>query len=126
MANTAIFDRTINQIQDRLSLITHSHRLTSHNLANVNTPGYQAKAVSFSNHLQESIKQEQLRLTQSDPRHLAPEALPMAAEVEEKGPVSLEQEMMRLAKNSVEYQYMVTILNRKFASLKLAITEGAS
>ncbi len=50
----------------------------------------------------------------------------MAAEVEEKGPVSLEDEMMKLAKNSVEYQYMVTILNRKFASLKLAIAEGAS
>ena len=126
MANAAIFDRTISQIQDRLSLITYSHKLSSNNLANVNTPGYQAKAVSFSSQLQESMKQEQLRPTQSNARHLAPEVLPMDAEVEEKGPVSLEQEMMKLAKNSVEYQYMVTILNRKFTSLKLAITEGAS
>ena len=34
--------------------------------------------------------------------------------------------MMKLAKNSVDYQYMVTMLNRKFTNLKLAITEGAS
>ncbi len=36
---------------------------------------------------------------------------PDGAEVEEKGPVSLEDEMMKLAKKHVEYQYMVTILN---------------
>lgn len=126
MANATTFDRTISQIQDRLSLISQSHKLSSHNLANVSTPGYKAKALSFAGHLQESIKAEQVHLTQSHERHLAPEVLPLAAEVEEKGPVSLEQEMMNLAKNSVEYQYMVTILNRKFASLKLAITEGAN
>ena len=129
MATTAIFDRTINQIEDRLNLITQSHKLVSNNLANANTPGYQAKEVSFKNYLQQSIKEQNVVLTTSHDRHLAPDALTSAstrAEVEEKGPVSLEQEMMKLAKNSVDYQYMVTILNRKFTSLKLAITEGAS
>lgn len=126
MANAAVFDRTISQIQDRLSLISHRHKLSSYNLANVSTPGYRAKDISFESHLQRSIQEEQVRPTQTHVRHLAPEVLPMAAEVEEKGPVSLEDEMMKLAKNSVEYQYMVTILNRKFASLKLAIAEGAS
>jgi flagellar basal-body rod protein FlgB len=129
MATAAIFDRTISQIEDRLNLITHSHKLVSNNLANANTPGYQTKEVSFKNYLQESIKEQNVALTTSHDRHLAPEALASAgtrAEVEETGPVSLEREMMKLAKNSVDYQYMVTILNRKFTSLKLAITEGAS
>jgi flagellar basal-body rod protein FlgB len=129
MGNSAIFDRTISQIQDRLDLISKSHKLISNNLANVSTPGYQAKDVSFKSHLQESIKDENLRMTQSNQRHLAPEGLSSAAisaEVEEKGPVSLEQEMMKLARNSVEYQYMVAILNKKFAMLKNAISEGGT
>ena len=52
MATAAIFDRTISQIEDRLNLITHSHKLVSNNLANASTPGYQAKDVSFKNYLQ--------------------------------------------------------------------------
>lgn len=129
MATAAIFDRTISQIEDRLNLITHSHKLVSNNLANASTPGYQAKDVSFKNYLQASIKEQNVALTTSHGRHLTSDALASAtarAEVEEKGPVSLEQEMMKLAKNSVDYQYMVTMLNRKFTNLKLAITEGAS
>ncbi len=129
MGNSAIFDRTISQIQDRLDLISKSHRLISNNLANVNTPGYQAKDVSFKTHLQDSIKQENLRMALSNQRHIAPEGLSSestSAEVEEKGPVSLEQEMMKLARNSVEYQYMVAILNKKFAMLKNAINEGGT
>lgn len=85
MANAAVFDRTISQIQDRLSLISHRHKLSAHNLANVSTPGYRAKDLSFESHLQRSIQEEQVRPIQTHARHLAPEALPMAAEVEEKG-----------------------------------------
>jgi flagellar basal-body rod protein FlgB len=46
--------------------------------------------------------------------------------IEERGPVDLEAEMMKLAHNSVEFQFMVTMLNKKFALLKHAISEGGS
>jgi flagellar basal-body rod protein FlgB len=129
MSNSAIFDRTISQIQDRLSLITHSHKLVSNNLANASTPGYQATDVSFKSYLQESMNGQRPQLIKSNERHLTPDLLSsgsVSTEVEQTGPVSLEQEMMKLAKNSVEYQYMVTLLNKKFTSLKLAINEGGS
>jgi flagellar basal-body rod protein FlgB len=129
MSNSTIFDRTISQIQDRLSLITHSHKLVSNNLANASTPGYQATDVSFKSYLQESMNGQRPQLTKSNERHLTPELLSsgnISAEVEQTGPVVLEQEMMKLAKNSVEYQYMVSLLNKKFTSLKLAINEGGS
>jgi flagellar basal-body rod protein FlgB len=127
MGNSLIFERTVNQIQDRLNLITQSHKLVSNNLANASTPGYQAKDLSFKSLLQESLRGSNLQLTKSNQHHIASAgSSAISAEVEETGPVSLEQEMMKLAKNSVEYQYMVSLLNKKFAHLKLAISEGAS
>jgi len=129
MGNSAVFDRTISQIKDRLDLIGQSHKLVSNNLANASTPGFQAKDLAFKNVLQESIKEQNLHLMTSNQRHLAPGAPSSAAasaEVEEIGSVSLEQEMMKLARNSVEYNYMVTMLNKKFSMLKQAIGEGAN
>jgi flagellar basal-body rod protein FlgB len=129
MGNSAIFDRTVSQIQDRLSIISQSHKLVSHNLANANTPGYQAKDISFKSLLQESMGERKLHLTKSNLHHIGPEgssSSAISAEVEEKGPVSLEQEMMKLARNSIEFQYMVTMLNKKFNHLKHVISEGAS
>jgi flagellar basal-body rod protein FlgB len=37
--------------------------------------------------------------------------------------VDLDSEMARLAQNSVEYQFIVTMLNKKFALIK-AVLEG--
>jgi flagellar basal-body rod protein FlgB len=45
-------------------------------------------------------------------------------EVVETGPVDLDTQMVALSKNSIEYQHMVGILNKKFTMLKSAITEG--
>jgi flagellar basal-body rod protein FlgB len=129
MGSSVIFDRTVSQIQDRLNLISQSHRLVSHNLANANTPGYQAKDISFKSFLEKSLGEGKLQLVKSSTHHITTEgSSPSAinAEVEEKGPVSLEQEMMKLARNSIEYQYMVTMLNKKFANLKHVISEGVS
>ena len=47
-----------------------------------------------------------------------------APEIVEKGPVDLDTEMVNLTKNSIEYQHMVGMLNKKFTMLKTAITEG--
>jgi flagellar basal-body rod protein FlgB len=129
MGNSTTFDRTVSQIQDRLNLISQSHKLVSHNLANANTPGYQAKDVSFKGLLHESLSEQRLNLAKSNQRHIAPDGYSssaISAEVEEKGAVNLEQEMMKLARNSIEYQYMVSILNKKFNNLKLVISEGAA
>jgi flagellar basal body rod protein FlgB len=38
--------------------------------------------------------------------------------------VDLDTQMVALSKNSIEYQHMVGILNKKFTMLKSAITEG--
>jgi flagellar basal-body rod protein FlgB len=129
MDSAPIFDRTVQKIQDRLNVISTSHRLVSGNLANVSTPGYVAKDLSFQQALRESVDEQRLTLATSSPRHVAPDTsagAPGSAEIREEGPVSVEHEMMKLVRNNVDYQFMVAMLNKKFALLKHAVSEGVS
>ena len=127
MSNNIIFDKTLRMIEDRLSLNSMNQKVISGNLANINTPGYRAKALSFENVLRESLEEHVLNMVRSNGRHLAPDDPQQAIEhpeVVERGPVDLDTEMVALTTNSIEYQHMVGLLNKKFTMLKTAITEG--
>lgn len=127
MGNGIVFDKTLKMIEDRLSLSSTNQKLISGNLANINTPGYSAKQLSFENTLRQSLEEQVLHMVRSNGRHMAPDDPVQAMEtpeVVEKGPVDLDTEMVNLTKNSIEYQYMVSMLNKKFTMLKTAITEG--
>ena len=127
MNNGIVFDKTIKMIEDRLSLNAMNQKLISSNLANIDTPGYRAKELSFEEAIRQSLEEQVLHMVRSNGRHMAPddpvEALE-ASEVVEVGPVDLDTEMVNLTKNAIEYQHMVGMLNRKFSMLKTAITEG--
>ncbi|SPF35608.1 putative Flagellar basal body rod protein FlgB [Syntrophobacter sp. SbD1] len=127
MSNGIVFDKTLQMIEDRLSLNSINQKLISGNLANINTPGYTAKGLSFENALRQSLEDQVLHMVRSNDSHLAPDDPVQAMEtpeVVENGPVDLDTEMVNLTKNSIEYQYMVSMLNKKFTMLKTAITEG--
>lgn len=128
MANSSVFDRTIGLMQDRLSLNSLNQRVISGNLANINTPGYAAKELSFERTLRESLEDQVLQMVRSNDSHIAPDDPSMAMrspELAETGPVDLDQEMLKLSRNSIEYQYIVSLLNKKFTMMRQAIGEGA-
>ncbi|NLI81042.1 MAG: flagellar basal body rod protein FlgB [Deltaproteobacteria bacterium] len=128
MADASVFDRTIGLMKDRLSLNSLNQKVISGNLANLNTPGYAAKELSFDKALRESLEDQVLQMVRSNGGHLAPDDLTVAMrspETVETGPVDLDQEMLKLSRNSIEYQLIVGLLNKKFAMMKQAIGEGA-
>jgi len=129
MRNSIVFDRTVQLVEDRLSLNSLNQNLISGNLANINTPGYKTKEASFDKALRESLEEQVLQMVRSNGSHVAPDN-PVAAmsepEVVENGPVDLDTEMVKLTRNSIEYQYMVSMLNKKFTMLKTAISEGGN
>jgi len=129
MSSGIVFDRTVKLVEDRLSLNSLNQKLISGNLANINTPGYKAKEVSFEDELRQSLEDQVLQMVRSNGSHFAPENPRMAMEspeIVETGAVDLDTEMVRLTKNSIEYQYMVGMLNKKFTMLKTAITDGGA
>jgi len=122
-----VFDRTVQLMQDRLQLSSVNQKVISGNLANINTPGYKAKATAFEEVLRESMEEKGPRLVQSNLKHMDPgDAIGAmkSAEIVESGPVDLDTEMMKLSRNSIEYQFMIGMLNKKFAMIKHAISEG--
>jgi len=66
MSNGIVFDRTVQLMQDRLSLSSLNQKLISGNLANINTPGYRAKEVSFDKALRESLEEQVLQMVRSN------------------------------------------------------------
>lgn len=123
----SVFDRTVELMQDRLSLNSLNQQVISSNLANINTPGYSAKELSFDKVLRNSLEEQVLTMVRSNKQHAAPDNPVQAMESPETvdvGPVDLDYEMVKLSKNSIEYQYMVGMLNKKFAMLKVAIGDG--
>lgn len=127
MNSPSVFDKTIGLMQDRLSLNSLNQSVISGNLANLNTPGYTAKELSFDSVLRQSLEDHVLDMVRTNEKHCSPDN-PVTAmknpETVETGPVDLDHEMVRLSRNSIEYQYIVTMLNKRFTMLLQAINEG--
>jgi flagellar basal-body rod protein FlgB len=83
--------------------------------------------MAFDKALRESLEEQVLHMVRSNGSHIAPEEpvqAMQAPQVIESGPVDLDTEMVKLVRNSIEYQYMVNMLNKKFTMMKYAIAEG--
>ncbi len=127
MAETHPIDRTVSLMRDRLNLNALTQKVVAANVANINTPRYVAKRLSFEEALKESMEEDALSLVKTSIGHRDPtsvEEILKTPELVETGPVDLDAEMVLLAHNSVEYQFMLTMLNKKFNLLRTAIEGG--
>ncbi len=122
-----VIDRTVELMEDRLNFSSKNHDVIAANLANLDTPGYVSKKLTFDDSLKEAMKGDAMQLAVTSPRHLNP--MDVTTEMKspkmvDTGPVELESEMTRLAQNSLEYMYMTTLLNKKLSLLKQVIDDG--
>lgn len=119
------------QYRTFLNLSSVRQKLTSSNVANVSTPGYEARDIDFD--------KEFARAT-GDSRHLAGKItnvrhIPLgehterAPEVEitrvqsgDMNSVDIDQEMTRMAENELRYTVAARLLAKKFQGLRNAIT----
>jgi flagellar basal-body rod protein FlgB len=132
-----LFDKTTRALGSSLQLRQTRNSVISSNIANAETPGYQAKKVDFEDAMGRALQMEDMKATTgSDPRHFAmgPGAISrIKADVYENPDVSvnndgntvdLEREMTTLAENSIAYKAAVQLINKKMAALKYAATDG--
>ncbi|MGQ9485398.1 MAG: flagellar basal body rod protein FlgB [Desulfosoma sp.] len=127
MADVHPIDRTVSLMQDRLNLNALNQKVVAANVANINTPRYVAKRLSFEDALKESLEEDTVSLVKTSLAHRDPssvEEIMKQPEMVETGPVDLDTEMVLLAHNSVEYQFILTMLNKKFSLLRTAIEGG--
>jgi len=118
-------DKMFPLVENMLDWAAKRQQTLSANLANLDTPGYKAKDISFSEHLQS------LSLTTTSPVHFEPvsqsamRVYEVGTEAKENGnTVDLDHEMTELTKNGLQYIALVQFLKQKIRTLRSAINDG--
>lgn len=127
---------SISHLTDGLNARRRRHAAISSNVANVDTPGYGAVDVSFAGTLRRAREAPSLPVAKTDERHLSgssppgggPDAVVLSGAHPRRdgNTVDIDQEMAKLARNQIEYQFLAQRLAGKFKKLKEAITGGPS
>lgn len=104
------------------------------NIANVNTPGYKRKTVSFEDQLQEALDNSSFKGFRTDEKHIpigGTDAEDVEIKVSEDNSntsmrldgnnVDIEQEMADMAKNTIRYNTLVETVSSEFKRLSTAI-----
>jgi len=136
MTVNRLFDNTTNLLAKVMALRARNAEVISSNIANIDTPGYKARQVTFMDQLQEAIgESDDLPLVKTNKAHL-----PVSRSISEVEPliqtqesslagfdqntVDLDHEMAALAENNLNYNAAVQMLRKKMNILKNAIVEG--
>lgn len=122
-------------MQQALQAASLRQRVTSNNIANLNTPGFKKSDVAFETLLQDQLGTgKRLALARTDARHYPQTAAglpaPQVRRVQDTSlrldgnNVDVDAEMAAMAKNGIYYQAVAQDLGRYFNSLKSVIKEG--
>ena len=132
----SLFDKTMNGLQTALTMRQIKQNVTSANIANAETPGYQAKKVDFENALERALDLDGLRdmsTTSGDHMTVGGHTAKVAPEIynnpdgainNDGNTVDLEKEMATLSENAIMYKAALQLINKKLAALKYAASEG--
>lgn len=121
--------RTMDALEKGLAALALRQRVIADNIANVNTPGFKRSEVSFAKELAEYLEAVEAA-EKGGPAVMKPSFRPRVARVEgltmrlDGNNVDIDQEMTRLAENSLLYEAAARQMAWKFGLLRAAITEG--
>ncbi len=106
-------------LRKSLEIVALRHRVASQNLANVNTPGFQAQEVTF-----DEPQQRQLASGSVDWNSLTPQvkANPASPARYDGNNIDLDREITELNKNATLYETYTQLLATKLSMMRSAIT----
>lgn len=128
-------DDTIEAMGSFLGRLSKRQQVIASNLANIDTPGYRAKDISFHATMEELLSGSQ-RLRVTRPEHRPGDTRtfgagePMVFEVEgltsrpDRNNVDLDREMLKLGETSFSYATIVQVLRAKLRTIASSINEG--
>jgi flagellar basal-body rod protein FlgB len=130
-----LFDPTIRALSQNLNLRLENQNVISSNIANADTPGYKAKAVSFEQAMRDALDiGENVKLEATDPDHFnskGPEGVkadvyddPNGIESLDGNTVDRANEMAKMKENEILYNASIESLRKKIGMLEYGISEG--
>jgi flagellar basal-body rod protein FlgB len=128
-----LFSGTISTLGKALNYSTTKQKVISQNIANVDTPNYKAKDVSFNAVFNEALS-ESLIANRTNARHFVFNKTNQSSSTiitknqvsynESGNSVDIDQEMADLAKNQIYYNALTERISGKFSSLQNVIRGG--
>ncbi|MBS8263454.1 flagellar basal body rod protein FlgB [Mesobacillus boroniphilus] len=128
-----LFSNTVSTLEHALNYSSAKQKVIAQNIANVDTPNYKAKDVSFKAVFQ-GVMGQSFQANRSDVRHYdfssrasrLPGAVsnPKVNYNENGNSVDLDKEMADLATNQIYYNALTERINGKFNSLQTVIRGG--
>ncbi len=130
------FDTTMHLLDKVLDLRSKNQKVISSNIANAETPNYSAVSFEFEEQLRNAIDKDGLKSVPGHANHFPLSGNnistvqgvivvhPDKSGVGDRNSVSMEREMMHLARNQILYEAAITMLNRKMSMLKYAANDG--
>lgn len=135
MFGNAIMGKTVMPLLERcLGAYSLRYKAIANNIANVEVPGYNRVQVQFEDKLRKAMQDSSPVLSTTDPRHFGapnPEMQTVApqVEVDASNPnanginnVDIDQEMVDLAKNTLDYSTAATLVRNEFSKMRMVIS----
>jgi len=111
----------LNVLGRALDLTAQRQELVSQNIANVDTPGYHARDIDFSQELQRALAGDDETARTPVVRNV-----PGLIERPDGNDVNIDREGLLMAQNQLQFQTEVAVLRSEFSRLQLAISGGNS
>jgi flagellar basal-body rod protein FlgB len=120
-----LFDRTDEVLERSMDIRTSRHRVLSSNIANSETPDFNAKDIPFEKIVERSIEQQSVIALRRTHENHFPGGLNFEIDVETGSePVNIDKEMAKLAENNLRFNADVQALIKKLDGLRFAIEGG--
>ena len=132
----SLFDSDVGLVSRVLDMQLQRQNVVSSNLANLKTPGHRARTLSFEDELQAALGLDAKgKLSRTKQEHMPVAFNPdgFGAEwdkafkprvVNGEDRVNLDKEMATMAKSSLHYSALTSVIRSKFEGLRNIITEG--
>ena len=127
-------DDTLNAMEAYMTRLSQRQQIVASNLANIDTPGFKTKDMSFHATMQELLSENSIDLRTERPGHNQGmmQAFPQTQVFEVQGltaredqnNVDLDREMLKLSETSFGYSLITQMIRGKFHTISSSINEG--
>jgi flagellar basal-body rod protein FlgB len=127
---------TIPVLSRALDYRSANQRVIAGNLANIDTPGYRPKALSFDEQLEKALDRTSVPLKRTNPKHFSHysgnglygksnfKLETQSSAHSQTNQLNIDKEMSKMVQNNLLYESAVRLLSKKFGALRTAIEEG--
>ena len=110
-----MLDRVSQQLEKYMDLVSERQKLVAANIANIDTPGYRTKDISFQLEFQTLAQGEKPRVVE----------VPELKVKNDGNDVSMDREARLLAENDLRFSFASKLLLAKIREIRDAISEGS-